>query len=104
LEVQEAKLAEEQACGLHSFDERDLSAELEKLHMCVVRVEDECAIKTGELSTLFMEASNTLVDLGMLPIRDIPQLPKTAHEVMVAVGLILERMREGHASSTGPWD
>jgi hypothetical protein len=33
LEVQEAKLAEEQACVLHSFDRRDLSMELEKLHV-----------------------------------------------------------------------
>jgi hypothetical protein len=32
LEVREMKLAEEQARGLHSFDRRDLSIELEGLH------------------------------------------------------------------------
>jgi hypothetical protein len=32
LEVREVKLAEEQARGLHSFDRRDLSIELEGLH------------------------------------------------------------------------
>jgi hypothetical protein len=38
-----------------------------------------------------MEISNVLIDLGMLPIRDIPQLPKTAQEVLATVGLTLER-------------
>jgi hypothetical protein len=38
LEVWEAKLVEEQACGLHSFDGWDLSAEQEKLHTRVDRV------------------------------------------------------------------
>jgi hypothetical protein len=40
LEVREVKLAEEQGCGLHSFDGRDISAELEELHACVFEVED----------------------------------------------------------------
>jgi hypothetical protein len=39
-----------------------------------------------------MGISNTLVDLGILPIQDIPQLSKSAREVLVAVGLILERV------------
>jgi hypothetical protein len=51
--------------------------------------EDEHATEDGELSSLVMEASNALFDLRMLPIRDIPQLPKTAQEIMAAVGLIL---------------
>jgi hypothetical protein len=43
LEWREAKLAEEQAHSLYSFDGRDLSAELGKLHEHVAGVEDECA-------------------------------------------------------------
>jgi hypothetical protein len=82
LEVREAKLAEEQACGLHSFDGSDLSAELEELCVHVAGVEDERVVEAGELSTLVMEASNTVVGLRMLPIRDIPQLLKTAQVVM----------------------
>jgi hypothetical protein len=61
------KLAEEQACHLHSYDRRDLSAELEKLRVQVARDEDEHAIAARALLMLVMEASNTLVDLGMLP-------------------------------------
>jgi hypothetical protein len=68
----EAKLAEEHVHDLHSFDERDLPVELDELHARMVGVEDERAVETGELSVLVIEASNTLVDLGMLPIRDIP--------------------------------
>jgi hypothetical protein len=73
LEVWEVKLVEEQTCGLHSFDGRDLSVELEELHMRMAGVEDERATKAGKLSVLVIEASNALVDLGMLLIRDVPQ-------------------------------
>jgi hypothetical protein len=66
------KLAEEQVCGLHSFDRQDLSVELEELRVHVVGVGDEHAAEAGEPSTLVVEASNALVDLGMLPIQDIP--------------------------------
>jgi hypothetical protein len=41
---------------------------------------------------LVMGISNALVDLGMLPIRDIPELLKTAQEVLVVAGLILEHL------------
>jgi hypothetical protein len=51
-----------------------------------------------------MEISNALVDLGMLPIQDIPQLPKLVWEVLSAVGLILEHQQEALASDTSPWD
>jgi hypothetical protein len=78
LEVQEAILAEEEACGLHPFDGRDLSVELEDIHAHVDMIEGERAIKAGQLLQLVMEISNALVDLGMLPVQDIPQLPKSA--------------------------
>jgi hypothetical protein len=41
-------------------------------------VELERVAKAGKLSMLVVGISNALVDLGMLPIRDIPQLPKIA--------------------------
>jgi hypothetical protein len=50
LEVQEVKLAEEQARVLHSSNRRDLSVELEELHILVAGVKDECTTKAGELS------------------------------------------------------
>jgi hypothetical protein len=58
--------------NLHSFDGRDLSVELEELHVSVAGVEDECVVKAEELWQLVVEISNALVDLGTLPIRDIP--------------------------------
>jgi hypothetical protein len=104
LEVREAKLAEEQPCSLHSFDGRDLSMELKKLHTCMDRVEDECVTEAEKLSMLVVGISNALIDLKMLPIRDIPQILKSVLEVLIAVGLILERLREEHASGAGPWE
>jgi hypothetical protein len=63
LKVWVAKLADEQVRGLHSFIGRDLPTDLEELHVCMAEVEDERAAEAGELSTLIIEACNTLVDL-----------------------------------------
>jgi hypothetical protein len=93
---------EEQARGLHAFDGWDLLVELEELHTRVARVEDECAAKAGKLSMLVVGIFNALDDLGMLPIWEMPQLPKMAREVLVVTGLILERLREEHAFGAGP--
>jgi hypothetical protein len=71
-------LAEEQAHGLQPFDGRDLPVKMEELRACVASVEDDHAIEAGKLSMLVLGISHALVDLGMLPIWDIPQLPKIA--------------------------
>jgi hypothetical protein len=72
LEVPEAILAEELERGLHPTDEQDLSVELEKACARVDRINGECAIKAEQLSRRVMRISIVLVDLGMLPIQDIP--------------------------------
>jgi hypothetical protein len=46
----------------------------------------------------------SLVDLGMLPILNIPQLLKSAQEVLPVIDLVLQRMQEVLASGVGPWD
>jgi hypothetical protein len=68
----------------------------------MVRVEEERAAEARKLLMLVMGISNALVNLGMLPIRDIPQLPKTAQEVLAVTSLILKCLREEHASGVGP--
>jgi hypothetical protein len=50
-----------------------------------------------------MEISNALVDLGVLPILDIPEHPQLAQDVLTVARLILERLREERDSGTGPW-
>jgi hypothetical protein len=79
-------------CGLYSYDEKDLSARLEVLHACMAVVEDECTVEAVGLSRLVMGISDALVDLGVFPIWDIPQRPKSGQEVLVAAGLILEHL------------
>jgi hypothetical protein len=92
LEVQEVMLAEEQMPSLHPFDGWDLSAELKEIRPRVDGIEGERATEAGQLSQLVIKISNTLVDLGMLQILDIPQLPKSAQVVLTVAGLLLERM------------
>jgi hypothetical protein len=50
LEVWEANLVEEQARGLHSFDGRDQSMELEEFHARMAGIDDEHAAEAGKLS------------------------------------------------------
>jgi hypothetical protein len=97
------EVAGEQAWGLYSFDERDLSVEPEELHEHVARVEGECAAEAVKLSQSIVEVSDALVDLGVFPIRDIPRHPMSAQDVLTAADLILEHLREEHASGVGPW-
>jgi hypothetical protein len=51
-----------------------------------------------------VRVASVLIDLGLLPVEDIPQLPKTAQEVLPAVALILKCLQEALDSSAGPWD
>jgi hypothetical protein len=50
-----------------------------------------------------MEISNALVDLGVFPIRDILAHPESAQDVLTVASLILEHLREEHASDAGLW-
>jgi hypothetical protein len=100
--MREAKLVEERAHDLCSFDARDLLTELEEFCMRAVEVEEERAVEAGELVVLVIEASNALMDLEMLPICEVPQTLKRALEVLKVVSVNLERLREAHASGTGP--
>jgi hypothetical protein len=89
LERQEEKLVEEQARGLYSFDERDLSTELEELHGRVASVESEHATEAVQLSWSVLEISDALVDLGVFPIRDILAHLESAQDVLTVTSFIL---------------
>jgi hypothetical protein len=101
LEVQEVILVEEQVRGLHPPDGRDLSVKLEETRARVDGINSKHAAEVGRLSQLVMGMSNAIVDLGMLPVQDITQLLKSGREVLTAVGLIFECLREAQASSAG---
>jgi hypothetical protein len=47
-------------------------AELDKTPARVDRIDGEHATEADQLSQLVVEISNALVDLGMLPVQDIP--------------------------------
>jgi hypothetical protein len=72
LQWRDRKLAEDQARGLYSFHRRNLSAELERLHERMARVEDDHIVEAEQLSRSVQDISNALVDLYVLFIQDIP--------------------------------
>jgi hypothetical protein len=71
------------------------------------RVEEERVTEVEKLAALVGETSKVLVDLGLPPpppIREIPQAPRKAQEVLKVAGIILECLREAHGSDVSPWD
>jgi hypothetical protein len=50
-----------------------------------------------------MQIFIVLVDLAMMPVQDIAQLPKWAREVLPVVDLVLKCLEEALASGAGPW-
>jgi hypothetical protein len=63
---------------MHSFNRCDLPTKLGELRAHAIGDEEERATEARKLAALVVEASNTLVDLGMLPIQEVPQNPKKA--------------------------
>jgi hypothetical protein len=51
-EVREAMLEEEQECGLHPYNRRDLLVELEGIHVHVDEIGGEHAVEGGRLLRL----------------------------------------------------
>jgi hypothetical protein len=102
--VREAILAEELEHSTHPSDGWDLSVKLDKARDHVDRIDDERAIEAEQLLQWVMRISSVLVDLGLLPIQDIPQLPKSAQKVLPVIDLILKRFQEALASGASPWD
>jgi hypothetical protein len=67
-------------------------------------VEVECVAEVGRLAILVCDFSKVLVDLGMPPIPRIPQDSRMTDDVLEAMGVILEQLREAYASGHDPWD
>jgi hypothetical protein len=91
-------MTKEQAPDPYSYDRQGLSTGLEELYARIAVIEDEHATDTLGLSWLVMGISDALVDLGVFPIQDIPRRLKSTQEVLAAIGLVLECLREEHAS------
>jgi hypothetical protein len=81
----------------------DPPPELEKLREHVAGVKDERAVEAKLLSWSWSvrDISGALVDLNVLPIQGIPLQSRSAKDILAEFGLILERLREEHASGFG---
>jgi hypothetical protein len=72
LKVREVILAVELECGLHPPDRRDLSVELDMAHASVNKMVDDRAAEAKRLLRQVVQVAGILVNLGLLPIEDIP--------------------------------
>jgi hypothetical protein len=71
-----------------------LLLELGKLHERVAGTEDDRTVEAEQLSRSIREISDTLVDLNVLLIQDIPSWPQSAKDVLSVFSLILDQLRE----------
>jgi hypothetical protein len=76
-EVREVIQAVELEHGLYPPDGHDLLVELDKAHASVNRMVYDRNTEAEQLSRQVVQVANILVDLGLLPIEDIPQLLNT---------------------------
>jgi hypothetical protein len=58
--------------------------------------------KAGRMAGLVREVSQVLENLGLPPIPGIPRDPRMAGDVLQAVDVILERVKEAYDSGHGP--
>jgi hypothetical protein len=72
--------------------------------MRVHGVADNWAAEAECLSRQLAWVAKVLIDLGLLPIEDMPQLPQMARDALPAVTLVVERLQEVLDFGTGPWD
>jgi hypothetical protein len=65
-----------------------------KLCERVAGIEDNCAVEAEQLSRSIRKIFDALVNLNVLPIRDISLRPRSAKDVLAAFSLVLDRIRE----------
>jgi hypothetical protein len=99
-----ATLAEELECGLHHPHGRDLLVELDKTQAHVYWIADDRAAEVGLLSRRLVWVASVLIDLGLLPIEDIPYVLKTTQDALPMIVLVLKHLQEVLDSGAGPWD
>jgi hypothetical protein len=95
-------LAEAQAWGLNLWDNCDEVTEFIELCGLLWDAEADRVVMVGQLVTLVRDVSTVLEDLGMSLIPRISQDPCTAGDILGAVDVILERLKEAYNSSHDP--
>jgi hypothetical protein len=64
-------------------------------------VEDDYITEAEQLSRSVSDISDALVNLNVLPIKEIPSQPWSAKDIMTVFGLVLEQLWEEHGSGVG---
>jgi hypothetical protein len=90
--------------GLNPRDNRDELMELVKLQRLHQDAEADRFVEASRLATRVRTVSKVLEDLGTSSIPGIPQDPHIVGDVLGAVDVILEHVKEVYDSGYGPWD
>jgi hypothetical protein len=104
LELCAVALVEAQSQGLNPQDNHDELMAHVMLHGLLWDTEVDHIIEAGWLATLVRDVSKVLEDLGMFPISGIPLYRCTVGDILGAVDIILECMKEAYDLDHDPWD
>jgi hypothetical protein len=102
LSLYEEALVEAQSQGPNPWDNRDELMEFIELQKLLKDAEVGCITKAKWLEILARDVSKVLVDLGVPPIPRIPRDPRTASNILQAMGAILECLQEAYATGHDP--
>jgi hypothetical protein len=72
--------------------------------MRVHGVADNWDAEAERLSRQLAWVAKVLIDLGLLPIEDMPRLPQMARDALPVVTLVVECLQEVLDFGAGPWD
>jgi hypothetical protein len=98
LELRTATLAR----GINPWDNRDELMEFVELWRLLQDIKTDRITEVSWLAALVREVSQVLENLGLPPIPRIPWDPRTAGDVLGAVDVILECVKEAYDSGHGP--
>jgi hypothetical protein len=97
-------LAEAQSRGINPRDNCDELMEFIELRWLLQDIKVDRITEAGRLGALVREVSQVLENLGMPPIPGIPRDPRTVSDVLEAMDVILECVKEAYDSGHGPCD
>jgi hypothetical protein len=97
-------LAEARARGLNPWDNRYELMELIELHRLLQDAKVDHIIEDSLLVTLVRCVSKVLEDLCMSSIPEIPRDLLTDGDLLGAVDVILEHVKEAYDAGHDPWD
>jgi hypothetical protein len=102
--LREEALSEARTRGLDPVERQEELVELVELRQRLEETRLARGAEAARLARIVGDMSGALVNLGMAPVPEIPQLPDKADDVLRAAGVVVERLKDAADNGFGLWD